>query len=155
MCGCVSLCLCSSSRPNHFVISNRRPCLSFRRDPYDYPTHSRPMPREAAPYTSHDPRVQQSGTQSQQINPRYYHTAPRSRQQHQAAARQDMPPSPAQGRRGQADRYRQASPGRYGSPDRYNYGDERQPDPRRKNPMIGAVWEVDSPKMKWTWVRPL
>lgn len=35
--------------------------------------------------------------------------------------------------------YRQASPGRYTSPDRYGYSDDGQSEPRRKNPMIGAV----------------
>lgn len=70
-----------------------------------------------------------------------------------------MPPSPTAGRRGRnyyeaaggrVDAYRNASPGRYTSPERHpdarerytspeRYGDVRQPDPRRKNPMIGAV----------------
>ncbi|KAM4710757.1 par-3 family cell polarity regulator beta a isoform 2-T2 [Anableps anableps] len=141
-----------------------------RRDPYDYPTHSRPALREPAPYPSHyqDPPVSsnssrlplpQSSNQSQQAptNQRYYP----STQQHRAAMRQDVPPSPTAGRRGgqyyepiagRGDGYRQASPGRYASPDRYpaarqryaspdgyRYGDERQPEPRRKDPMIGAV----------------
>lgn len=97
----------------------------------------------------------QSSGQPQQApgSPRYYPSA----QQHRAALRQDVPPSPAAGRRGQqyndtagGRNYRQASPGRYvnpdrdpdnrgryPSPDRYQYGDERQP--RRKNVMIDAV----------------
>ncbi|XP_026217952.1 par-3 family cell polarity regulator beta a [Anabas testudineus] len=149
----------AESRPAHRYEDIQYPTQT-RRDPYDYPTHSRPMPRDAAPYPihDHDPPVsshpgrmtQQTGTQPRQepSNPRYYHTAPRSRQQHQAAARQDIPPSPAMGRRGRqyyevtggrAEGYRQASPGRYTSPERYDYRDERQPDPRRKNPVIGAV----------------
>ncbi|XP_041834486.1 par-3 family cell polarity regulator beta a isoform X2 [Melanotaenia boesemani] len=140
-----------------------------RRDPYDYPTHSRPAPREAAPYPSHlqDPPasshpgrlpIPQSSTQSQPApgSPRYYQP-----QKHHAALRQEVPPSPTtahRGRqyqeaiRGRGDGYRQASPGRYTSPernpavrdrypspDRHRYRDESQPDPRRKNPMIGAV----------------
>ncbi|TDG96206.1 hypothetical protein EPR50_G00237580 [Perca flavescens] len=130
-----------------------------RRDPYDYPTHSRPVPREPAPYSGHhyhDPpassqpgRVQlpQTGPQSHQApsNPRYYPSSPHAGQQNRAALRQDVPPSPTAGRRGRqtyeavggrGDGYRQRSPGRY-SPERY--GDQRQPDPRRKNPLIDAV----------------
>ncbi|XP_037618308.1 LOW QUALITY PROTEIN: par-3 family cell polarity regulator beta a [Sebastes umbrosus] len=132
-----------------------------RRDPYDYPTHSRAAPREAAPYPgyyndpsapSHPSRVQQS--HQAPSNPRHNPSS-----QHHASARQDMPPSPTAGRRGRnyyeaaggrVDAYRNASPGRYTSPERHpdarerytspeRYGDVRQPDPRRKNPMIGAV----------------
>ncbi|XP_044043724.1 par-3 family cell polarity regulator beta a isoform X3 [Siniperca chuatsi] len=132
-----------------------------RRDPYDYPTHSKSMPRESAPYPGHyhDPPVSshpsrvplpQTGTQSHEApsNPRYYPSSPRTGQQHRAAVRQDVPPSPTAGRRGRhyyeavggrGDGYRQASPSKYTSPERYDYGDEKQPDPRRKNPMIGAV----------------
>ncbi|XP_041637870.1 par-3 family cell polarity regulator beta a [Cheilinus undulatus] len=131
-----------------------------RRDPYDYPTHSRPVPREPAPQYQ-DPNVPsrvplpQLGTQSYQApnNPRYY---PSPQSQHRAAMRQDVPPSPTAGRRGRqyyeavggrGDGYRQASPGRYISPERnrvasqerYGYGDERKADPRRKNPVIGTV----------------
>ncbi|KAM4537845.1 par-3 family cell polarity regulator beta a isoform 2-T3 [Fundulus diaphanus] len=141
-----------------------------RRDPYDYPTHSRPVPREPAPYPGpyQDPPVSsnsgrlplpQSSGQSQQAPPYQRHHP--SGQQHRAALRQDVPPSPTAGRRGRpyydpnagrGDGYRQASPGRYGSPDgyptarernastdSYRYGDEGQPEPRRKDPMIGAV----------------
>ncbi|XP_078099604.1 par-3 family cell polarity regulator beta a isoform X2 [Sander vitreus] len=130
-----------------------------RRDPYDYPTHSRPVPREPAPYSGHyhDPpsssqpgRVQlpQTGPQSHQApsNPRYYPSSPHAGQQNRAALRQDVPPSPTAGRRGrhtyeavggQGDGYGQHSPGRYTSPERY--GDGRQSDPRRKNPLIDAV----------------
>ncbi|XP_037552671.1 par-3 family cell polarity regulator beta a [Nematolebias whitei] len=133
-----------------------------RRDPYDYPTHSKPVPREQGPYPSHyqDPPVSsnanrlplpQLSNQQAPNNPRYYPSA----QQHRAALRQDVPPSPTAGRRGQqyydttaGRNYRQASPGRYvspdrnareryPSPDRYQYGGERQP--RRKNVMIDAV----------------
>ncbi|CAJ1086915.1 partitioning defective 3 homolog B-like isoform X3 [Xyrichtys novacula] len=116
-----------------------------RRDPYDYPTHSRPAP-QYQDVANRLPLPQQA--------PNSTHYYPSSQQQHRAALRQDIPPSPAADRRGRqyyeaaggrggggggGDRYRQASPGRYISPDRYGYGDERQPDPRRKNPMIGAV----------------
>ncbi|KAK2856840.1 hypothetical protein Q5P01_005575 [Channa striata] len=132
-----------------------------RRDPYDYPSYARPVLREAAQYPSHyqDPPVSshlgglpvlQPGSQSQQApsNMRYYNSAPRAGKPHQAAVRQDVPPSPSIGRRGRqyyeaaggrGDGYRHASPGRYTSPDRYGYDDERQPNPRRKNPVIGAV----------------
>ncbi|XP_031708007.1 par-3 family cell polarity regulator beta a [Anarrhichthys ocellatus] len=129
-----------------------------RRDPYDYPTHSRPVAREPA-YPGHytDP------PQSHQApsNQRYYPSSSGAGQQHRAAVRQDVPPSPTAGRRGRSyyegpggrgDGHRQASPGRYtdperyrdigerhASPERYDLGDERQPDPRRKNPLIGAV----------------
>lgn len=125
-----------------------------RRDPYDYPTHSRPVPREPAyPGHYHDPN--RAPSHQAPSNPRYYPSSPH------APARQDIPPSPTAGRSGRhyyeaaggrVDTYRQASPGRYASPDRYpvarerytsperyDYGDDRQPDPRRKNPMIGAV----------------
>ncbi|XP_034720606.1 par-3 family cell polarity regulator beta a isoform X2 [Etheostoma cragini] len=130
-----------------------------RRDPYDYPTHSRPVPREPAPYSGHyhDPpasnqpghvQLPQTGPQSHQTpsNPRYYPSSPQAGPQHRAALRQDIPPSPTSGRRmrhtyeavgGRGDGYRQRSPGRYTSPERYR--DERQPDPRRKNPLIDAV----------------
>ncbi|XP_038136556.1 par-3 family cell polarity regulator beta a isoform X1 [Cyprinodon tularosa] len=132
-----------------------------RRDPYDYPTHSRPVLREPVPYSSHhqDPPVSgrlplpQASNQSQQqpANQRYYPSA----QQHRAAMRQDVPPSPTAGSRGRqyyeptagrGDGYRQASPDRYptakdryAGADGYRYGEERQPEPRRKDPMIGAV----------------
>ncbi|XP_068561524.1 LOW QUALITY PROTEIN: partitioning defective 3 homolog B-like [Cebidichthys violaceus] len=126
-----------------------------RRDPYDYPTHSRPVAREAAyPGQYHDP------PQSHQApsNQRYHPSSSGAGQQHRAAVRQDVPPSPTAGRRGRnyyeaaGGRGDQASPGRYtsperypdagerhGSPERYELGDERRPDPRRKNPLIGAV----------------
>nr|XP_033471997.1 par-3 family cell polarity regulator beta a isoform X1 [Epinephelus lanceolatus] len=163
----------SRSAPRYEEVDRQYPTHP-RRDPYDYPTHSRPVPREPAPYPGHyhDPpassrpgHVQppQTGAQSYQApsNQRYHPSSPGAGQQHRAAARQDVPPSPTAGRRGRhyyeaaggrVDVYRQASPGRYtsperypdtreryASPERYGYGDERQPDPRRKNPMIGAV----------------
>lgn len=142
--------------------------FSSRRDPYDYPTHSRPVPREQGPYPSHypDPPVSgnpgrltlpQSTSQPQQAanNPHYHPSS----QPHRAAKRQDVPPSPTTGRRGrqyyeatEGRYYRQASPGhyispernpnareRYPSPDHYQYGGEKQPEPRRKNVMIDAV----------------
>ncbi|XP_034533767.1 partitioning defective 3 homolog B-like isoform X2 [Notolabrus celidotus] len=121
-----------------------------RRDPYDYPTHSRPAPL----YQEVSSRVPQQVPNNARYNP----SSPLpGQQQYRAAVRQDIPPSPSAGRRGRqyyeavggrggADGYRQPSPGRYISPDRnrgnspdFGYADERQPDPRRKNPMIGAV----------------
>ncbi|XP_026157654.1 par-3 family cell polarity regulator beta a isoform X2 [Mastacembelus armatus] len=139
----------AESRPVHRYDDIEQQYLTHtRRDPYDYPTHSRPVYKEPASYPSHSGRV--SGAQSQQApaNPRYYPSSPRTGQPHQAAARQDVPPSPSTGHRGRhyyeavggrGDGYRQASPGRYTSPERYGYRDERQTDPRRKDPMIGAV----------------
>lgn len=55
--------------------------------------------------------------------------------------RQDHPPSPNPGARA-PPKYETLSHGNYrtASPDRYGpYGDEQYPDPRQKNPMIGAV----------------
>ncbi|XP_070813770.1 par-3 family cell polarity regulator beta a [Chaetodon trifascialis] len=122
-----------------------------RRDPYDYPTHSRSVPREPAPYPGHyqDPPVP-SRVQSHQApsNPSYYPSSPHAGQQHRTPLRQDVPPSPTAGRRprhyyeaagGRVDGYRQANSSHYTNPERYDYRDERQPDPRRKNPVIGAV----------------
>ncbi|XP_054864521.1 par-3 family cell polarity regulator beta a isoform X2 [Amphiprion ocellaris] len=150
----------AESCPEHrYEEVDRRYPAQPRRDPYDYPTHSRPVPRDVAPYPSsyHDPPapsypvrvpLPQSGSHSQQApgNPRYYPSSPHTGQQHRAAVRQDVPPSPGMGRRGRqryGDGYRQPSPGRYASPDRfpdrYQYEDGRQPDPRRKSPAIGAV----------------
>ncbi|XP_060888365.1 par-3 family cell polarity regulator beta a isoform X2 [Labrus mixtus] len=147
----------AESRPARvFEDVDRQYATQPRRDPYDYPTHSRPVPREPAPQYQ-DPNVSSRVPPHQvQNNQRYYPSSPLPGQQHRAAVRQDVPPSPSDGRRGRqyyeavggrGDGYRQASPGRYispernrdTSPERYGYGDERQPDPRRKNPMIGAV----------------
>uniref|UniRef100_UPI0037E7F70D par-3 family cell polarity regulator beta a n=1 Tax=Semicossyphus pulcher TaxID=241346 RepID=UPI0037E7F70D len=156
----------ADSRPVHrYDEVERQYPTQPRRDRYDYPTHSRPVPREPAPqyhdsnapnYPSRVPPPLPS-TQPHQVpnNPRYYPSSPlpgQQQQQHRAAVRQDVLPSPAAGRRGRhyyeaVGGHQQASPGRYtspdrnhaGSPERYGYGDERQPDPRRKNPMIGAV----------------
>ncbi|CAN9498417.1 unnamed protein product [Ophioblennius macclurei] len=113
-----------------------------RRDPYDYPTHSRAAPRDPSPYSGRYPDPHQghpSRGPPPQSNSRYHppplpHTGP----QHRATSRQDVPPSPGDGQRGRhfyeaaggrVDAYRQASPGRY--------ADERPA--RRKNPVIGAV----------------
>ncbi|KAK5847609.1 hypothetical protein PBY51_016723 [Eleginops maclovinus] len=110
-----------------------------RRDPYDYPTHSRPVPRDPAPYQG---RVQAPNNQ------RYYPSSPRADQQHRAAVRQDVLPPPNAGQRGRhyyeaaggrVDGYRQASPGRYASPERHPDTGERYGDDRQKNPLIGAV----------------
>uniref|UniRef100_A0A8C6PVR5 PDZ domain-containing protein n=1 Tax=Nothobranchius furzeri TaxID=105023 RepID=A0A8C6PVR5_NOTFU len=134
--------------------------LSFRRDLYDYPTHRGPVPRDQVPpYPGQyqDPPVSSNAgrstlPQSQQppSNACYHPSA----QQHRAALRQDVPPSPTTGTRGRpyndADKerhYRQASPGRYIDSDRYpkespggyQYGDKRGAEPRRKNVLIDAV----------------
>ncbi|XP_056286981.1 par-3 family cell polarity regulator beta a isoform X2 [Pseudoliparis swirei] len=117
-----------------------------RREPYDYPTHSRPVAREPAyPGHYHDPPVHQAAA----ADPRPYPPSSGAGQHQRAAARQDVPPSPPAGRRGRhyyeaaggrLDGHRQASPD---ARERYAYGDDgqpdRQPDPRRKNPLIGAV----------------
>nr|XP_054599110.1 par-3 family cell polarity regulator beta a isoform X2 [Nothobranchius furzeri] len=131
-----------------------------RRDLYDYPTHRGPVPRDQVPpYPGQyqDPPVSSNAgrstlPQSQQppSNACYHPSA----QQHRAALRQDVPPSPTTGTRGRpyndADKerhYRQASPGRYIDSDRYpkespggyQYGDKRGAEPRRKNVLIDAV----------------
>ncbi|XP_039998182.1 par-3 family cell polarity regulator beta a isoform X2 [Xiphias gladius] len=159
----------AESQPAHrYKETDRQYPTHARRDPYDYPTHSRPVPKQSAPYPGpyHDPPVPshpgrvpppQSGTQSQQApsNQRYPPSSPHAGHQHRKPVRQDIPPSPSAGRRGRhyyeavggrADGYQEASPDRYPvarerytSPESYSYGDERQPDPRRKNPVIGAV----------------
>lgn len=130
-------------------------CFCFsRRDPYDYPTHSRPVPRDAGPYPGRprDPpansRVPIPQPAAQPNSQRHQASSPGAGRQRRPPLRQDVPPSPTLGYRGrqyyeaagrQPEGYRQASPGRYTSPDRYGYGDDRQDEPRRKNPMIGAV----------------
>ncbi|XP_030266169.1 par-3 family cell polarity regulator beta a isoform X1 [Sparus aurata] len=121
-----------------------------RRDPYDYPTQSRHVPREPAPHPGHyyDPPVSsrmplpQAGAQSHQApsNQRYHPSSPHVGQQHRALKRQDVPPSPTAGRRGRqyyeaaggrVDAYRQASPGRYTSPERHPATRERYTSPER------------------------
>ncbi|CAK6962492.1 par-3 family cell polarity regulator beta a [Scomber scombrus] len=157
-----------SRPPHHYEEVDRGYPTQSRRDPYDYPTHSRTAPREPIPYpgpyhdqpvSSHSGRV--PPPQQTSNKPGYYPSSPHAGQQHRAALRQDVPPSPNTGHRGRqyyeagggrVDAYRQASPGRYISPERYpdarerytspqryGYEDERQPNRRRKNPMIGAV----------------
>ncbi|XP_056883337.1 par-3 family cell polarity regulator beta a isoform X3 [Takifugu flavidus] len=124
-----------------------------RRDPYDYPTHSRPVPRELGPFpgqysdppaSSRMPIPQSAG---QPNNQRYRPSSPSVGRQ-RPPLRQDVPPTSTVGYRGrqyyepagrQLEEYGEASPGRYASPDRYAYSDDNQPDSRRKNPMIGAV----------------
>ncbi len=159
---CLILCVCASllkvsHSPQTFWFLTNKSCFSFRRDPYDYPTHSRPAPREPVPYPGpyHDPNVSShpgrvplpmAGAQHNRApnNPRSYPSSPRGGQQHRGPLRQDVPPSPTAGRRGGRPYY-EATGGRgdprerYASPERYDYRDGRQPDPRRKNPMIGAV----------------
>uniref|UniRef100_A0A8C4GZ81 PDZ domain-containing protein n=1 Tax=Dicentrarchus labrax TaxID=13489 RepID=A0A8C4GZ81_DICLA len=100
------------SRPvHHYAEVDRQYHTQPRRDPYDYPTHSRPVPREPAPYSYHDPPASshpgrmplpQAGTQPHQApsNQRYYPSSPQAGQQQRAPVRQDMPPSPTAGRRG-------------------------------------------------------
>ncbi|XP_024150100.1 par-3 family cell polarity regulator beta a [Oryzias melastigma] len=112
----------AESRPErHYEEVDQRYQAPPRRDPYDYPTHSRPVARDPGPYAPQQ---------------RYHPPA----QQQRPQLRQDVPPSPTGGRRGRyyndpargrADGYRQASPGRY--------DEDRQPDPRRKNAMIAPV----------------
>ncbi|XP_034073227.1 par-3 family cell polarity regulator beta a [Gymnodraco acuticeps] len=132
----------SRTAPRYEEVDRQYPTQP-RRDPYDYPTHSRPVPRDPIP---HQGRVQAPNNQ------RYYPSSPRAEQQHRAAVRQDVLPPPA-GQRGdhfyeaaggRVDGYRQANPGRYSSPERHpdtgeRYRDDRQPDQKRKNPLIGAV----------------
>ncbi|CAB1452814.1 unnamed protein product [Pleuronectes platessa] len=153
------------SRPAHrYDEPERQYPTQPRRDPYDYPTHSRPTPREAAPYPSQAGRVPLPQQDNQYLqasgNQRYYPSSPHAGQQPRTE-RQDAPPSPSAGPRGRhyyeaaggrVDGYRSASPGRYTSPERspaprerytsperYTYREDRQPDPRGKNPVIGAV----------------
>ncbi|XP_070291573.1 partitioning defective 3 homolog B-like [Salvelinus sp. IW2-2015] len=95
-------------------------------------------PKEAQPRFSSLPRAT-SPPGPPQVDPRYYPFSPHRADQH------DVPPTPGTrlpryetvGRGG----YRDASPGRFASPERYGggYRDSRQPDPRQKNSMIGAV----------------
>ncbi|KAM4602177.1 par-3 family cell polarity regulator beta a [Polymixia lowei] len=150
------------SAPRYKDVDRQYATHPRRADPYDYPANSQPQPREPAPYPgsypTHDPPApgRLAIPQSQQVpaDRRHHPASPRpgkqqqqQQQQHRAALRQDVPPSPAAGRRaphyetaaGRGGGYGQASPGRYTSPERYNYRDGRQADPRQKNPMIGAV----------------
>ncbi|KAL6115435.1 pard3b [Pungitius sinensis] len=129
----------ADSRPRYNEVERQYPTQP-RRDPYDYPTHSRPTAREP-PYPGLHPDPPAS-------NQRYLPPSFGAGQQHRGAVRQDVPPSPDPDRGGRhyyeaaggrVDAHRQASQGRYTSPERYDRGDERQPDPRRKNPLIGAV----------------
>ncbi|XP_061571429.1 par-3 family cell polarity regulator beta a isoform X2 [Cololabis saira] len=148
------------SRPErHYEQIDRHHPGQPRRDPYDYPTHSRPGAREPGPYPGHHqdpaasshpgrlPLPQSSGQyQAGPGNPRYYPSSPHAGQQpHRAALRQDVPPSSVprhynEAVRGRGDGYRQASPDRYGR-ERYrdHYQEDKKPEPRRKNPVIGAV----------------
>lgn len=119
-----------------------------RRDPYDYP---RAVSREPGPHSDAPNRlpIPQAATQPSSSQ-RVYPASPSAarQQQQRPALRQDVPPSPTVAYRGRQhnnpvgrplEGYRQASPGRYTSPDRYGYSDDGQSEPRRKNPMIGAV----------------
>eukprot|EP00063_Salmo_salar_P031937 XP_014006772.1 PREDICTED: partitioning defective 3 homolog B isoform X1 [Salmo salar] len=136
--------------PRYEDVERQYAAHSRRTDPNDYPTQSRTAPgypgrdnyyppREAQPRPSSLPRVTSSAGPPQ-VDPRYYQTSP-----HRAAQRQDVTPTPGTrapryetvGRGG----YRDASPGRFASPERHGdgYRDGRQPDPRQKNSMIGAV----------------
>ncbi|KAM8904452.1 par-3 family cell polarity regulator beta a isoform 3-T3 [Spinachia spinachia] len=123
----------ADSLPRYDEVDRQYPTQP-RRDPYDYPTHSRPTAREPPyPGLHHDPPAS---------NQRYHPPSSGGGQQHRAAVRQDLPPSPnpdPEGRHyyeaagGRVDVHRQAIQGHF------DRGDERQPDPRRKNPLIGAV----------------
>ncbi|KAJ4924397.1 hypothetical protein JOQ06_000637, partial [Pogonophryne albipinna] len=124
------------------------------RDPYDYPTHSRPVPRDPT-HSRPVPRdpVPHQGRMQAPNNQRYYPSSPRADQQHRAAVRQDVLPPPPAGQRGEhfyeaaggrVDGYRQANPGGYTSLERHPdtgelYRDDRQPEQKRKNPLIDAV----------------
>ncbi|KAI3365948.1 hypothetical protein L3Q82_009780, partial [Scortum barcoo] len=80
----------AESRPvHHYEEVDRLYATHPRRDPYDYPTHSRPVPREPVPYSGHYHEAPASshpgrsqpllmGTHSQQApaNPRYYPPSP-------------------------------------------------------------------------------
>lgn len=68
-----------------------------------------------------------------------YHPSPPPQQR--GPLRQDVPPSPTSGMRA-APRYETVSKGGYrtANQDQYGaYGDGQYPDPRQKNPVIGAV----------------
>lgn len=125
-----------------------------RRDPYDYPTHSRPVPREPGPFPGQyngppaSSRMPIPQSAAQPNSQRYYPSSPSAGRQQRPPLKQDVPPFSTVAYRGQQycdpsgqhlEGYRQASPGRYTSPDRYGYSDDKQSDSRRKNPMIGAV----------------
>lgn len=117
-----------------------------RRDPYDYPTHSRPVPRELGPFPGqyNEPpassRMPIPQSAAQPNSQRYYTSSPSAGRQQRPPLKQDVPPFSTVGYRGRhMEGYRQAGPGHYTSPDRYGYSDGKQSDSRRKNPMIGAV----------------
>ncbi|XP_061659662.1 par-3 family cell polarity regulator beta a isoform X2 [Syngnathoides biaculeatus] len=136
----------AESRPLHLYGEMDRPHPTHtRRDPYDYPIHSRPAHREPVHNQDHHRHKSRSIAQSATSN--LAHSS-HAGQQYSVATGQDGPSSPNTGRKerhyyesvgSRGDSYQQASPGRYGSPERYSYRDERQPDPKQKNPMIGAV----------------
>ncbi|XP_020338288.1 par-3 family cell polarity regulator beta a isoform X1 [Oncorhynchus kisutch] len=130
--------------PRYEDVERQYAAHARRTDPNDYPTQSRTAPgypgrdnyyppREAQPHPSSLPRVTLPAGPPQ-VDPRYYQSSP-----HRAAQCQDVPPTPGTrapryetvGRGG----YRDASPERHGD----GYRDGRQPDPRQKNSMIGAV----------------
>ncbi|XP_072299281.1 par-3 family cell polarity regulator beta a [Eucyclogobius newberryi] len=105
---------------HHYEEIGRQFMAPPRRDPYDYP---RPISKDPG----YDPRERLPPPQSS--NPphqtRTANADQRGRQQYHEPAK--------------AEGYREASPGRYIDTERYGYGDGRQPDPRRKNTVIGAV----------------
>ncbi|XP_061654790.1 par-3 family cell polarity regulator beta a isoform X3 [Phyllopteryx taeniolatus] len=134
----------AESRPLHLYEElDWPPPTHTRRDPHDYPIHSRFGQGEPVHNQDHYRDKRQSVAQSATSNLHHYRSSPHAGQQYRVAMGQDGLPSPTTGRK---ERHyyesvgsRGASPGRYASPDRYGYRDERQSDPRRKNPMIGAV----------------
>ncbi|XP_075872937.1 par-3 family cell polarity regulator beta a [Nelusetta ayraudi] len=124
---------------------------SARRRVLDHDPH-RMAPREPRPAPQYDDRERQHPTQARRD--RYDYPAPA-----RDPAHYDEPPLP-RGPLPQAGTHHQRGAGqqqqqqrrhyeafgarpdggyRQASPERYGYGDKRQPDPRRKNPAIGAV----------------
>ncbi|XP_055019653.1 partitioning defective 3 homolog B-like [Boleophthalmus pectinirostris] len=112
-------------RPSqHYEDLDRQFNTQTRRDPYDYP---RSTSDDSSPYDPTAPRErlplpQSSNQRHQSRGAQNDHRGRQPQQQHDTTRREG---------------HRQASPGRY-IDDRYGY-DGRQPDPRRKNPVIGAV----------------
>ncbi|KAI7810390.1 par-3 family cell polarity regulator beta a [Triplophysa rosa] len=105
-----------------------------QRDPGHYPISSYEYPNQDGypSRSAHLPVPRADGPGG------YY---PSSSALQKGPVRQDLPPSPNPGARA-PPRYETLSQGNYrtASPDRYGpYGDEQYPDPRQKNPMIGAV----------------
>lgn len=106
-----------------------------QRDPGHYPNPSYEYPNQ----DGYPPRSARLPVPRTADGPGGYY--PSSLALQKGPNRQDLPPSPNPGARA-PPRYETLSQGNYrtDSPDRYGpYGDEQYPDPRQKNPMIGAV----------------